>query len=83
MFVYWILLTLHFGWLLVLGLYKEDYLQILNVCPFDLTVFVVNGKVGIHVNRFNYTSWMAVRTERSKSTRNRCVIDHFVCVFVF
>ena len=35
-------------WLvLVLGLYKEDYLQILNVCPFDYTAFAVSGKVGI------------------------------------
>ena len=28
MFVYHILLPLRFGWLLVLSLYKEDYLQI-------------------------------------------------------
>ena len=35
-----------FGLLLVLSLYQEDYLQILNVCPFDYTAFVVSGKVG-------------------------------------
>ena len=82
MFAYWILLPLHFGWLLVLGLYKEDYLQILNVCPFDNTAFVVSGKVGIPVNRYNYTSWLAVTpTERLKSAHNGCVIEHFVCVF--
>ena len=37
---------LRFGWMLVLSLYKEDYLQILNVCPFDYTDFAVSGKVG-------------------------------------
>ena len=42
--IFW---TLFFGWLLVLGLYKEDYLQILNVCPFDNTAFAVSGMVGI------------------------------------
>ena len=36
-----------FCWLLVLGLYKEDYLQIFNVCPFDYMAFAVSGKVGI------------------------------------
>ena len=36
-----------FGWLLILGLYKDDYLQILNVCPFDYTAFAFSGKVGI------------------------------------
>ena len=45
MFVYHILLPLRFGWLLVLSLYKEDYLQILNVCPFDYTAVAVSGKV--------------------------------------
>ena len=34
-----------FGWLLVLSLYKEVYLQILNVCPFDCTAVAVSGKV--------------------------------------
>ena len=45
MFVYHILWPLRFGWLLVLGLYKEDYLQILNVCPFDYTAVAVGGKI--------------------------------------
>ena len=44
-FVYHFLLPLHFGWLLVLSLYKEDYLQILNVCPFDYTAVAVSWKV--------------------------------------
>ena len=30
---------------LVLSLYKEDYLQILNVCPFYYTAVAVSGKV--------------------------------------
>ena len=46
MFVYYIFMTSHFGWLLVLSLHKEDYLQILNVCPFDYTAVAVSGKVG-------------------------------------
>ena len=40
-------MTSRMCWLLVLGLYKEDYLQCENVCPFDNTAFVVSGKVGI------------------------------------
>ena len=43
-----ILWPLRFGWIFVLGLYKEIYLQFfLDVCPFDYTAFVVSGKVGI------------------------------------
>ena len=40
------LLPLCFGLLLVLSLYKEDYLQFFNVCPIDYTVVTVSGKVG-------------------------------------
>ena len=48
MIVYHILWPLHFGWLLILSLYKEDYLQTLNVYPCDYmnTAFAVSGKVG-------------------------------------
>ena len=42
-----ILMPLHLSWLLVLGLFKEYYLQILNVCPLDYLAFAVSGKVGI------------------------------------
>ena len=31
MFVYHILWPLHFGWMLVLSLYKEDYLQLFHL----------------------------------------------------
>ena len=31
--------------LLVLSLYKENYLHILNVCPFDYMAVAVSGKV--------------------------------------
>ena len=48
--------------------------------------FIVAGswKVG-PVNQVNHTSWVAevTPTDRSKSVRNRCVIEHFcgvVCV---
>ena len=39
------LTPLIFDWLLVFSLYKEDNVQILNVCPFDFTVVAVSGKV--------------------------------------
>ena len=44
--LYHILLPFHFDWILILSLYKEEYLQIfIFVCPFDYTAFVVSGKV--------------------------------------
>ena len=45
MFVYHILWPLLFGWLLVLSLYKEDYLQIFQCVSFDYMAVVVSGKV--------------------------------------
>ena len=56
----------------------------LNVCPFDYTAVAGSGKVG-PVNQVNHTIWAAVvtPTNRPKSVRNRCVIEHFcdvVCV---
>ena len=75
---------LHFGWLLVLSLYKEDYLQILNVCPFYFNFFCSSWEGFVPVNRFNHTSWMTVVTitDRLKSVHNRCVIEVFGGVFV-
>ena len=59
-FVYHILWPLRFGWLLVLSIYKEDYLHISH---FDYTAFAVSGKVWYGtINRFDHTSWMAVGT---------------------
>ena len=54
------------------------------MCPFDYTAVVISEKVG-PVIQVNHTSWVAVvtPTDRSKSVRNRCVIDFFcdvVCV---
>ena len=46
LFVYWFLLPLRLVWLLVCCLYKEVYLQILNVFPFDYTAVAESGKVG-------------------------------------
>ena len=37
---------LQFGWLLVLSLHKEDYLQIFKCVHFDYTAFAVSEKVG-------------------------------------
>ena len=45
MFLYHILWPLRLGWLFVLGLYKEDYLQTFRLWRFDNSAFVVNGKV--------------------------------------
>ena len=57
--------------------------KFLNVCPFDYTAVAGSGKVG-PVKQVN-ASWVAVviPTDRPKSVRNRCVIEHFcgvVCV---
>ena len=41
--IFW---PLSFSWLLVFGIYTEDYLQILNVCPFDYTAFRSVGRLG-------------------------------------
>ena len=55
------------GWLLVLGLYEEDYLQIFKrVCPFDYRAWDP-------INIFIQTSF-ATPTDRPKSDRNRYVI---------
>ena len=74
---------LHLGWLSVCCLYKEVYLQFLNVCPFDYTVVAGTGKVG-PVIQVNHTSWVAVvtPTDHPKSVRNRYVIELFVALFV-
>ena len=78
-----IFMTSPFGLLLVCCLYKEVYLQILNVCPFDYTGVAGSGKVG-PVNQVNRTSWVTVftLTDSPKSVRNRCVIELFGVVFV-
>ena len=57
--------------------------KFLNVCPFDYTAVAGSGKVG-PVNQVNHTSWVAVvtPTDRTKSVRNRCVIELFVALFV-
>ena len=44
MFVYQFLWPLRFSWLLVLSLYKDDYLHILNVFHFYFTAVAVSGK---------------------------------------
>ena len=86
LYVYRFLWPLRLGWLLVWCLYKEVYLQIFNVCPFDYTAVAGSGKVG-PVNQVNHTSWVAVvtPTDRPKSVRNRCLIELFcgvVCVVI-
>ena len=77
MFEYRILSTLSLllGWLLVFGLYKQDYVRFLNMCPgWDL------------INRFKGASCVTVvsstelggccySTERPKLARNRCLIE--------
>ena len=53
------------------------------MCPFDYTAVAESGKVG-PVNQVNHTSWVAVvtPTDRPKSVRKRCVIEHFCGIFV-
>ena len=58
--------------------------KFLNGCPFDYTAVAGSGKAGL-INQVNLTSLVAVvtPTDRPKSVRNRCVIEHFcgvVCV---
>ena len=43
MVVYHTLWAIRFGWLLVLSLFKEDYVQFFF--PFDYTADVVSGKI--------------------------------------
>ena len=79
-----IFMTSPLGVAVVCCLYKEVYLQILNVCPFDYTAVARSGKVG-PVNQVIHTSWVAVvtQTDRPKSVRHRCIIELFcgvVCV---
>ena len=83
LYLYRFLWPLRLGRLLVCCLYKEVYVQILNVCSFDYTAFSGSGKVG-PVNQVNHTSWVAVvtPTDRPKSVRNRCVIELFMALFV-
>ena len=75
---------LHFIWLLVLGLCKEDYLQMFKCVSFWLHGFCGYWEGWDPVHRFKHTSWVAVvaPTDRPKSVRNRCVIEVFggVCV---
>ena len=79
-----IVLPLRFSWLLVLGLYKEDYLQIFKYVSFWLHGFCGKWEGWDPVNRFNHTSWVAIvtPTDRPKSVHNRCVIEVFGGVFV-
>ena len=81
-YIYLFLQTLLFGWLLVLGLYEEDYLDIFKRASFRLTQLFRLVEGWNPVNQFNHTSLMAVVTNWPMSVRNRCVIEHFGCVFV-
>ena len=69
---------------MVLGLYKEDYLQIFNCVSFYLHSFCGYSEGLGPVNRFNHTSGMAIitPTDRPKSVRNCCEIEVFVGVFI-
>ena len=62
--------------LLVLGLYKEDYLQIFKCASFLLHSFCGKWQGWDPVTWFNSASWKTVVTQtgRRKSVRNHCVI---------
>ena len=70
-------------WMFIGCVYKDVYLQVLNVCPFDYIVDVDSGKVGL-IDQVNPISWLAVVTpsDRPKSIYNRCVIISLGGVFV-
>ena len=79
-----ILWSLRFSWLLVLGLYTEDYLQIFKWMFFLLHSFCGKWEGWDSVNLFHHTSWMDIvtPTDRPKSVRSRCVFEVFGGVFV-
>ena len=84
LFVYWFLWPLRLVWLLVCCLYKEVYLQIFKRVSFWLHGYCGEWE-GWPVNQVHNTSWVALvtPTDRPKSVRNRCLIEHFcgvVCV---
>ena len=70
--------------MLVLGVYKEDYLQIFKWVSFLSHTFCSSWEVWNLIIGFNHTSWIAVDTptDRPKSVRNRYVIEVFGGVFV-
>ena len=74
-----ILMASSFGCLLVLGFYKEDYLNILKCVSFWSLVGMKDPVI-----RFNYTSWVAavILTDLPKSVRNCRVIEVFCVVVV-
>ena len=75
---------LRFGWLLVLSLYKEDYIQFFKICFLLIARLLRKWDGWALINRFNHTSWVVVvsPTDRPKSVRNRCVIEVFGGVIV-
>ena len=68
------------SWLLVLGLYKEDYLQFFYCLSFWVRSFCAWDPV----NHFHHTSVVAfvTLTDRPKSVCNRCVIGVLVAFCV-
>ena len=71
---------LRFGWLLVLSLYKEDYLQIFKCVSFWYHGRCVSWEGWDPVNRFNHTSWMAIVT---RTVCNRSFCWRFCAVTLF
>ena len=59
--------------------------KFLNVCPISIARLLREvGRLGA-LKPVNHISWVAdvTPTDRPKSVRNRCVIDHFCDVFVY
>ena len=87
LYVYRFLWHLHLGLLLICCLYKEAYLQFFKCVSFWFHGCCGKWK-GWARKTVNHISWVAVftPTDRSKSVRNRCVIELFcgvVCVVTF
>ena len=78
LFVFWFLWPLRLVWLLVCFLYKEVYLPIFKIDVLLITrLWRLVGRCARKL--VNHTSWVAVATptDRPKSVRNCCLIEHF------
>ena len=69
----------HFAWFLVLGLYKEDYLQILKCVSLINTAFVISGKIRIPLTCLTTRArWLSLLQQTVRS-RSFIVGGFFLC----
>ena len=82
MFVYHVFMTSPL-WLLVLSLYKEDYLHFLHLCPFVYTAVSVSGKVERSLIVLTHQWGGCWYSNLPQSVNNCCVIEGLVAFIVF